>query len=118
MTERLVFDHVGVPTDIVQPNENWIEVSRVWVTNPRHHIESIEFLRFEPDSQVPEPVRKNPHVAFRVARLEPHLEGQQIIIPPFDVAGFVRAAFILKHGTIFEYMMYYDENRWFGETGA
>ncbi len=115
MADPLVFDHVGIPTDIVQPNENWIEVSRVWVTNPRRHTESIEFLRFEPDSPTPEIIKKNPHVAFRVDRLEPHLEGQQIIIPPFDVAGFVRAAFILKHGTIFEYMQYHDVGRWFDE---
>ena len=45
----LVFDHVGLTTHEPQPDENWIEQSRCWVTNPRNHPESIEFLRYEPD---------------------------------------------------------------------
>jgi hypothetical protein len=31
-----VFDHVGLTTTEPQPDENWIEQSRCWVTNPRH----------------------------------------------------------------------------------
>ena len=37
-----------------QPDENWVEQSRVWVTNPRNHPDHIEFLRYEPDTTVPE----------------------------------------------------------------
>ena len=42
----LVFDHVGLTTTEPQPDENWIEQSRCWVTNPRNHPEHIEFLRY------------------------------------------------------------------------
>ena len=38
---------------------------------------------------MPEAVRANPHVAFRVESLEPHMEGQEILIPPFVVGDFV-----------------------------
>jgi|SRR5579884_447498 len=112
----LPFDHVGITTQTVQPDEDWIEQSRVWVTNPRRHPESIEFLRYEPDSPVPEVIRRNPHVAYRVETLEPHIEGQTILLPPFVVGGFVRVAFILKHGTVFEYMQYLQPDRWFGKA--
>ena len=61
-----VFDHVGLTTTEPQPDENWIEQSRCWVTNPRNHPEHIEFLRYAPDTTVPEAVRANPHVAYRV----------------------------------------------------
>lgn len=44
------FDHVGITVTMPQPGENWVEQSRVWVTNPRQHPEHIEFLRYEPDS--------------------------------------------------------------------
>ena len=27
------FDHVGLPTDDKQPNEMWVEQTRVWVTD-------------------------------------------------------------------------------------
>jgi hypothetical protein len=108
----LVFDHVGITTRDKQPGENWIEQSRCWVTNPRNSPEHIEFLRYEPDSTVPDLVKNNPHIAFRVEDIRPHIEGQQIIIPPFVVAGFVEAVFIWKHDTVFEYMRYLKEG-WF-----
>jgi hypothetical protein len=111
----LVFDHVGITTTIKQPNEDWIESSRVWVTNPRNHPEQIEFLRYEPDSTVPQVIKDNPHVAFRVDDLAPHMEGQEIIIPPFTVGDFVEVVFIRKHNTIFEYMHYLNDS-WFGDT--
>ena len=108
----LVFDHVGITAHEPMPGENWIEQSRCWVTNPRDHPESIEFLRYEPDSTVPDLVKSNPHVAFRVAEIEPHIRGQQIVIPPFVVAGFAEVVFIWKYNTVFEYMRYLKDG-WF-----
>jgi hypothetical protein len=109
----LEFDHVGLTTTEPQPDENWVEQSRCWVTDPRKHPEHIEFLRYAPGTTVPEPVRSNPHVAFRVEALEPHIEGQEILIPPFVVADFVRVVFIRKYGMVFEYMQYLKDS-WFG----
>lgn len=107
------FDHVGITTTSEQPNEDWVEASRVWVTNPRLHPEHIEFLRYEPDSTVPQIVKANPHIAFRVDDLRPHIEGQEIIIAPFVVGDFLEVVFIRKHNTIFEYMHYLKDG-WFG----
>jgi hypothetical protein len=112
-----VFDHVGITTTVKQPNENWVEQSRVWVTNPHDHPEHIEFLRYEPDSTVPEAIKANPHIAFRVEALEPHIRGQEIIIPPFTVGGFLEVVFIRKYNTIFEYMHYLKEG-WFSDGTA
>jgi hypothetical protein len=109
------FDHIGITTTTKQPNEDWIESSRVWVTNPRNHPEHIEFLRYEPDSTVPQVIKDNPHIAFRVDDLAPHMEGQEIIIAPFTVGDFVEVVFIRKHNTIFEYMHYLKDS-WFGDT--
>jgi hypothetical protein len=108
-------DHVGITTTLKQPNEDWVEQSRVWVTNPRNHPEHIEFLRYEPDSTVPDLIKANPHIAFRVAKLEPHLivPGVEIIIPPFVVGDFLEVVFVRKYGTIFEYMHYLKDG-WFG----
>jgi hypothetical protein len=108
-----VFDHVGITTTVPQPDENWVEQSRVWVTNPRNHPEHIEFLRYERDTTVPEVVRTNPHIAYRVAALEPHIVGQDILIPPFVVGDFLEVVFVWKYNTVFEYMHYLKEG-WFG----
>jgi hypothetical protein len=113
------FDHVGITTTIKQPNEDWVEQSRVWVTNPRNHPEHIEFLRYEPDSTVPDVIKQNPHIAFRVEDLKPHLAepGVEIIIPPFVVGDFLEVVFVRKYDTIFEYMHYLKEG-WFGNGAA
>lgn len=110
-----VFDHVGITTTEKQPDEDWVEASRLWVTNPRSHPEHIEFLRYEPDSQVPDAVKDNPHIAYRVDDLAPHLAepGVEILIPPFVVGDFLEVVFVRKYGTIFEYMRYLKEG-WFG----
>ncbi len=108
-----VFDHVGITTTEPQPGENWVEQTRIWVTNPHNHPEHIEFLRYEPDSTVPEIIKANPHIAFRVESLGPHIEGLEIIIAPFVVGGFLEVVFIRKYNTVFEYMHYLKEG-WFG----
>ena len=111
------FDHVGITTTVRQPNENWVEQSRVWVTNPREHPEHIEFLRYEPDSSVPDVIKGNPHIAFRVASLSDHIAGLEIIIPPFVVGDFLEVVFVRKHNTIFEYMHYLKDG-WFDDTAS
>jgi hypothetical protein len=108
-----VFDHVGVTTTEPQPDENWVEQSRCWVTSPRNHPEHIEFLRYAPDTTVPEAVRASPHVAYRVDSIDPYIEGLEVLIPPFIVGDFVRVVFVRKHGMVFEYMQYLNDT-WFG----
>lgn len=109
-----VFDHVGITTTEKQPDENWVEQSRLWVTSPRHHPEHIEFLRYEADSAVPEIIKANPHVAYRVKEFEPHLKDVEILIPPFVVGDFLEVVFVLKHGMVFEYMRYLKDG-WFDD---
>ncbi len=54
MTKKLnqQFHHIGLPTDISQPGEAYVEETKVWVTDPRRHPYKVEFLRFENDSPV------------------------------------------------------------------
>ena len=63
---------------------------------------------------VPDVIKNNPHIAFRVDGIGAHIEGQEIIIPPFVVGDFLEVVFIRKHNTIFEYMHYLKEG-WFDE---
>jgi hypothetical protein len=108
-----VFDHVGITTTEQQPQEDWVEASKIWVTNPRNHPEHIEFLRYREDSTVPAAVRNNPHIAYSVKELGPYLDGCEILIPPFIVGDFLEVVFVRKHGMIFEYMRYMKDG-WFG----
>ena len=46
------FEHIGLITNEKKDREDWVEATRVWVTNPKQHPFNVEWLRFEPDSPV------------------------------------------------------------------
>ena len=114
---ELIFDHVGIPTDEKQPSENWVESTRVWVTNPYIHKYRIEFLRFEPDTPCKWEVVNLPHVAYRVSAADfPKLvDGVEILIEPFAVDDNLSIAYVKKNGLPVEYMVFKDSSLWFGK---
>ncbi len=97
-----------------QPNEDWVEaeprVGDQSAPASRNTSSSCATSRTAPCRRSS---RHNPHVAFRVDDLRPHIEGQEIIIAPFVVGDFVEVVFIRKYNTIFEYMHYLKDG-WFG----
>ena len=108
-----VFDHVGVPTTEKQPGEMWVAETRVWVTDPMQHPHRVEWLRYEPDSPVTGPVRDQPHMAFRVDRLEDELAGTEIVLGPFQPTDTLRVVFVRKDGAVFEFMEHSQPGHWF-----
>ncbi len=58
----------------------------------------VEWMRFEPDSPLPELVKSTPHVAFEVDDLEAALEGQALIGEPSSPMAGVKVAMILHNG--------------------
>jgi len=107
------FDHIGVPTGEKQPEEMYVEATKVWVTNPLRHPQRIEYLRYEPDSPVKGPMREMPHIAFQVDNLDREMEGAEIILGPFNPTDTLRVVFVLKDGAIFEFMENSVEGPWF-----
>lgn len=99
-----VFNHIGLPTDQPQPGEVYVPETKVHVTQPNRHPMRVEFLRFEPDSPVTGPLRDGPHIAFVVPRLEPHLEGQPVLLGPFEALPGLHVAFIQRDGVVWEFM--------------
>lgn len=98
------FHHVGVVTDQPQPDEIYVEETRVHVTNPNDHPNRIEYLRFEPDSPIRGPVRDLPHIAFKVPKLEPEIEGREVLLGPFQAMDNLRVVFVLLDGAVYEFM--------------
>jgi len=109
------FDHVGMITDQPKYDENFVEATRVWVTNPKEHPFHVEWLRYESDSTVTGPVRDCPHVAYRVKSLDETAKGMKVLLEPFDVGAFVRVGFYQSaDGAVIELMEYKgDSTQWF-----
>jgi hypothetical protein len=71
----------------------------------------VEWMRFDPDSPLPELVRTVAHVAFQVDDLERELEDQEVLIPPNSPSEGVRVAFIVHNGAPVELLEIADEGR-------
>ncbi len=111
------FDHIGLVTSEKKAGEDWVESTRVWVTNPRDHPFRVEWLRYEPDSPVTGPVREKAHVAYRVGDIAEAARGLKVLLEPFEVGGFTRVGFYeTPDGVVVELMQYLaSPDSWFGK---
>ena len=115
------FDHIGIITDQPQEGESWVEESGVWVTNPRLHPARIEYIR-PAEKPLVDPANVGlwklwhlPHIAFRVDDLQVAIEGEEVVLGPFEPAEFGSVVFIHKDGAVVEYLEYTDLETWFGQ---
>lgn len=100
------FHHMGLPTDQRQAGETYVPDTKVYVTDPEEHPYRVEFLRYEPDSPVAGPVREQAHIAFRTDDLKAEIEGEDVILGPFEPMPGLTVVFVRKDGAVFEYMQY------------
>ena len=98
------FHHVGLPTEDVQPGEEYVAETKVHVTSPLDHPYRVEYLRFEADSPVTGPVRDLPHIAYKVDDLDAEMAGQNVLLGPFNATPGLRVVFIEKDGAVIEFM--------------
>jgi hypothetical protein len=100
------YHHLGIPTLVRREGETYLEQFRVHVSGYESSPYGVEWMRFEPDSLVPELVRSVPHVAFEVDDLEAELAGKQILIPPNSPSPGLTVAFIVDDGAPVEFLYF------------
>ena len=98
------FHHIGIPTDQQRENEAFVEGGKVWVTDAGACPYAIEWLRFEPDSPMPEQLKTIAHVAFKVDDLAAAMEGKNVLVEPFEPMAGLKIGFILHDGAPIELM--------------
>jgi|TARA_B100002003_G_C13940383_1_gene456364 hypothetical protein len=100
------FHHIGLPTDDEQPGEVYVSDTKVWVTSPDDHPYRVEYLRFESDSPVSGPVRDQPHIAFKVDDLHREIEGEEVLLGPFEAMEGLNVVFIYRDKAVVEFMQW------------
>lgn len=98
------FSHVGIPSSVTRENETYLEGAKLYVTDFAASENKIEWLRFEADSPMPEALQTTAHVAFMVDDLAAAMEGQEVLLEPFEPMEGLRVAFILDDGAPVELM--------------
>jgi hypothetical protein len=96
--------HVGIPTESQHVGEILVEDIGVYITDPDADPYGIEWLRFLPDSPLPEELKQGAHLAFEVENLEAALQGKEILIDPWTNAEGAQIAFILHESVPVELM--------------
>ena len=99
-------NHFGIPTLEKQANEIYLEGMKLYVTDFAKSENKIEFLRFEPDSWLPDIIQQVAHIAYEVSDLEKELEGANVIVEPI-VGDDMTMAFIVEEGIPIELMYFH-----------
>lgn len=105
------YHHVGIPTFEVREDETYLPELGMYVSGFESSEFGVEWMRFTPDSPVPQLVQTVPHVAFEVDDLEAALEGREILIPPNEPSAEFRVAFVVENGAPIEFLQRADGTR-------
>ena len=100
------YHHIGIPTQIQQPGETYLERYRIFCTDHESNPFGIQWMRFEPECPLPELVKTVPHVAFEVDDLNEAIAGQHVLIEPNSPSTGVLVAFVLCDGAPVEFLQF------------
>ena len=98
------YHHIGIPTDIPRENETYLDEYKMYVSGYEKSPYGVEWMRFEPDSPLPELVKTVPHVAFQVGDVEAAIQGKEVLIPPNSPSQGIIVAFIVDNGAPVEFI--------------
>ncbi len=91
------YHHLGIPTDIVKPNEKYSENFKMYTSDNDGDFR-IQFHRFEEDSPLHPIIKNNPHVALQVDDLENAIKGHEILLGPYEPIARYKVAIINDSG--------------------
>jgi len=103
------YHHLGIPTQIKRENEYYLGSHKVYVSGFDSSPYGVEWMRYEPDSPLPELVKTVPHVAFSVDDLDAELKGKDILIEPNSPSKGLIVAFIVDDGAPIELMQFQEQ---------
>jgi hypothetical protein len=102
------YHHLGIPTTTPRPGEVYLEEYKAYCTDHDANPYGIQWMRYEPDSPLPDLVKTVPHVAFEVDDLAAALGGHEILIEPNSPSPGVVVAFVVCDGAPVEFLEFQD----------
>jgi hypothetical protein len=76
------YHHVGIPTDMVMPDEKHLPQYGLHVSGFSTSFYGVEWMRFDKDCHLPKIIRTVPHVAFEVDDIDEAIVGKQVYFLP------------------------------------
>jgi len=97
--------HLGIPTPHKMDDKKYayVEKLKLFVTNPDENELKLQFVWAEPDSPLPEIVRKENHLAIQVDNMEEAMKQfDYVAYPPQSVNDRLTICFAVKDNVLFE----------------
>ncbi|PAB57967.1 hypothetical protein [Anaeromicrobium sediminis] len=97
--------HLGIPTEnkIEKKTYSYVEKIKLYVTNPDEHEFKLQFVWAEPDSPLPEIVKKEKHLAIQVDSIEEAIKQfDYVAYPPVSINKKLKICFAVKDRVLFE----------------
>ena len=98
-----VFHHTGIPTTEIKPNETYSASAKMFTSDNDGNFK-IQWHRFEADSSLHPLIKTLPHVAFRVNNLSAAIEGEEVILGPYEPIDDYFVAMISDNGVPVEFI--------------
>jgi hypothetical protein len=106
MHKGLRYHHIGIPTQEQRQDEHYLEEYGMYTSGYETSPYGVEWLRFTPESPLPDLVKRVPHVAFVVDDLAASIAGKEVLIRPNNPSPGVTVAFIVDNGTPIEFLQF------------
>ena len=93
------YHHMGIPTSTPRKGEYYSSIFRMYTSggeNPDGF--RIQYHRFEPGSRLHSLIQSRPHVAFRVDNLAAAVEGETLLLGPYEPFHGFQVAMIEDDG--------------------
>ncbi|MFI3315128.1 MAG: hypothetical protein R3Y04_05640 [Rikenellaceae bacterium] len=99
--------HFGVPTSIPREGEMYSADMRLFLTDPTTSQNKIEYLRFEPESTMPEILKTHAHIAYEIEDFEQEMAGKKVIMEITKLSDTQSIAFVEEEGLAIELIKFY-----------
>jgi catechol 2,3-dioxygenase-like lactoylglutathione lyase family enzyme len=114
------FHHIGLPVAdqaTPVPGETWIAGGKLWLTNPKHHPQRVEWLRYGPGNTTDPNAPESGHICYEVDDVDAAIAGKTVISGPGEMGDppFTRVAFTEEDGIRVEYISLYPGREWFDD---
>lgn len=107
------YHHLGIPTEDKIQGEKYLPQFKFYVSGFETSPFGIEWMRFDPDSQIDDLIKRVPHIAFEVDDLDKELSRHnlKILTPPNPPAEGIRVAMIEHNGVPIELIEFQHKDK-------
>jgi hypothetical protein len=103
---EFIYHHIGIPTTKPLPEEDYIDQYKLYASGYMQSPYGVEWMKFDPDCDLPELIKTVPHVAFVVDDISAAIAGKEVLIKPNSPAEGVTVAFIVDNGAPIEFLQF------------